>query len=300
MGKQAIPGASRSQVFYVNPWRATVVGRDTSDGPEHALYDERATRAPDEARVRNIRVYGVKEAVKIRKNGKHEDGPWSGEDVLEVIDGRGRTIDCRVAYDRALEAGEDPPLLKVEFERSDEDTQVGVMISLNEQRHDDTPMNRARKAGRLLANGRSREDVATMFGVTPQAVSTWQHLLGLSKKVQKAVDAERISASAAIELRELSHPEQNAKLAELLEHTNGKRPTKEQTRQKVQPDRPPRLTKSVAKRLVDDETWMQTLSPDAAALCRFLAGDQEALRKVPGLQRMLAKITTKPEGSQAP
>lgn len=292
MSKQAIPGAKRGTIFYVDPYRVTIIGRDTTHGAgDHPLYDERALRDPDETRVRNIRTYGVKETVKVRKNGRDEDG----QDVLEVIDGRGRTIDCREAYDRAEKAGEEPPLLKVEIERSDEDTQVGIMISMNEQRAEDTPMNRARKAVRVLAMNRSVDDVANMFGVTTKTIDNWRKLVTLSKKVQKAIDQGKIAASAALPLIKLSHQGQDEKLSELLEDAkeNGKKPTARNTKSKLDPEvraRPFRLTKSVAIKLVEREDFVEELSPDAHALLRFIGGDPEAVKDVPGLEGLIEEL----------
>lgn len=283
MGKQAIEG-KRGNLYYIDPFRVTIVGRDTDDGPEHPLYDpKRANRQPDPARVKNIRVYGVQNAVKLRKNGKLTEGPYKGEDVLEVVDGRGRTIDCRVANEEAAAAGEDPPLLKVELSRGDEDTQVGVMISLNELRLDDTPLNRARKAVRLLGNGWTLEGVAEVFGVSTQAVRNWQHLVELSKKVQAAVDEGKIAAHAALKLKDLSHKEQDAKLKELLAMTptRGNRPTVRDVEDKKRGStgaRPVKINRGLAKKLVAQEEWVEeNLSEDAQGILQFIAGNEKAL-----------------------
>lgn len=292
MGKQAIPGATRGQIFYIDPDQVTIIGRDTKHKEgEHPLYDERAKRDPSESRVRNIRTYGVLEAVKIRKNGKHDSGPLAGQDVLEVIDGRGRVIDCREAAKRAKKAGEDPVRLKVEFKKTDEDTQVGIMISMNELREGDTPMNRARKADRILSNGQSVANVANMFGVTRQAISQWRQLMSLSKKVQKAVDTDKLSASAALTLKKLSHDEQDAALAELIASSNGKRPTAAAVRGKVDNGYVPKLNRKLAVKVTEEEAFMESLSDDCGALIRFLAGDQKALKSVPGLGRLMKRIS---------
>jgi len=272
--------------------RVTLIGRDTKHKEgEHPLYDKRVHEDPNEALVANIRTYGNKVAVVLRKNGVHESGPYKGEDLLEVIDGRRRTIACREGAIRARAAGEVEQLLKVEFERSDEATQVGVMISLNEIRQDDTPMNRVRKACYVIASGRSVSEVATMFGVTPQAVKQWQTIIELAPAVQRAIDAGQLTAHAAKQLAGLSQEEQVTKLKEILSETNGKRPTGDQIRQRVKPDGAPKLSKRLVKKLVADEGWFSDLSDDAAAILRFLAGDEQALRKVPGLLSRMKKLS---------
>lgn len=292
MGKQAIPGAKRGNIFYHSPFRVTIVGRDVSAGPEHPLYDERAERPINEARVKNIRVYGVIDAVKVRKNGVHKGGEFDGEAVLEVVDGRGRVIDCREAHRQATEAGEDPPLLKIEVVKGDEDVAVGVMVSSNEQRDDDKPLNRARKAMRIMANGRSVKEVAEMFGVSRQTINNWRLMVEmLSKKVHAAIDKELITASAALELKDLSHAEQDKKLTELL--ASGGSTSSQQVKNAANGNKPVvlKFNKGAAKKLVDDEAWMGELSPDAAALARFIAGDEEAIDQVPGLKSRLKKMS---------
>lgn len=290
MGKQAIANAARGQVFYVHPNRVTIIGRDTEHrAGEHPLFDERAHRSPDEARVRNIRVYGVKHAVTVRKNGTHATGKFKGEDVLEVIDGRGRAIDCREAYTLAEKAGEEPPLLKIEFLREDEDTQVGVMISLNELRNGDTPMAKAKKAGRIIGMGRSIADVATMFGVTEMGVRQWLALLDLAKPVQKAVERGDIAASAATQLGKLSHEEQEAKLSELIATApKGKRPTAQKARQHVNGDDALRLTPGAARKILKKhDEWVRELSDDARILLQAFAGEPNAIKRVKGLSAIL-------------
>ena len=210
-----------------------------------------------------------------------------------MIDGRGRTIDCREAHSRAEKAGEAPPQLKVEFERSDEDTQVGVMVSLNEHRTGDTPMNRARKAGRILAMGRSVEDVANMFNVSAQAIGNWQRLLELSKPVQKAIDAGKIAASAAVQLRKLSHEDQKIELDKLIKEAkaNGKkRPTARQARGHVESSGQ-KLSKGVARKLLADEE--SELSAEVkAVLVWFVHGDDKAIKRVKGLTQALRKAVS--------
>lgn len=284
MAKQAIPDASRGTFFLVEPEMVTIIGLDTphKEG-EHPLYDERIKLPLDEALVRNIRVYGNKESVKIRKNGE----------VFEVIDGRQRTRAVREAKRRAVEAGEQPPKLKVELERGSEETMLGIMISMNELRHDDTTMVKARKASSLVALGHSEHSVAIMFGVSVQNIRLYRKVTELAPAVQKAIDRGEVSVNAATKLHPLSHEEQTNKLAELLQE--GSRPTAHQVRGKVArangEEEAPRLNKRVVKKLVADEDWLGGLSDDAAAILRFLAGDEKALKKVPGLMSRLKKLT---------
>lgn len=290
MGKQAIPGAGRGQVFYIPADRVTIIGFDTKHKKgEHPLWDERAAEPPSESLVRNIAVHGVKNAVKIRKNGLHEKGPYEGEHVLEVIDGRDRTKSCREAAKRADKAGEVAPLLKVEFERGSEDAQVSTMIMLNEQRKDDGIMVKAAKATRVLGMGHTEEQVANLFGVEVQSVNRWRKLVELAPAVQRAIELGKISATAAVRLHKLGHDEQIEKLAELI--ANGQRPTAAQASDKVKPETKRRSVQLLPKRklnkIIQDEQWVASLSEDAQALLRVFYGDKRAVGLVPGLRERL-------------
>jgi ParB-like chromosome segregation protein Spo0J len=283
MGKQAIEGAPRGQVFYVDPASVLVIGRDTKHkAGEHPLYDERCKAPLDEALVRNILRYGNRVPVLVRKNGVD----------LEVVDGRGRTLACREAARRATEAGEAPPRLKVEVVRDDEPTAQGVMISLNEQRRADDVLIKARKAARLLACGHSSDEVAVMFGVTGQAVRIWAKVAALAPNLQSAIADGKIAASAALALADLPAKEQAEKLAKALAASGGKRPTVEVVRQRRgAAGRKPsgfRLTKRVARAWLADGSLAGSLGREALAILRLVAGDTSLAEDIPALRSRIA------------
>lgn len=99
MAKQALEG-KRLNAFAMDASDLTIIGLDTKDGPEHPLYDERIFLPIDEAMVRNIRAFGVIEAINVRKNGPN----------VEVVDGRQRVRHARIASQRNVEEGL-PPIL---------------------------------------------------------------------------------------------------------------------------------------------------------------------------------------------
>lgn len=293
----------QGKVLFVHPERVTIVGRDNLKGADHVLYDERATRPVDMDRVKNIRRYGVMNAVKVRKNGIHRDGPWEGKDVLEVVDGRGRTIDCREAYRQAEEAGEDPPLLKIEMLYGDEDLAVGVMVSANEYRDQDQVLNKARKASRLMSNGRNENDIAHIFRVSTNTIRNWLSLLQLSIKIQKAIERDLLSPSAALELKELSHEDQDKQLAKILAEVDSKVTAKEvrqsvQNKQKKSKSKGLKFNKHAARVLEAslrdpdaEEDWLEECPEEAAALIRFIATDDlDALDHWPSLRKKLESI----------
>lgn len=294
MGKQAID-AKRGQYFWVSPYRPTLIGIDTphKEG-EHPLWDERIGLPPEENMIRNIAVRGVLEAVACRKNGKHKDGPFAGEDLLEVIDGRQRVKACRLAYDRAIAAGEEPPLLKIEIVRGSEETHHGIMISKNELRRSDGAAVRAKKAGRLIQLGHEVSDVANMFGVTEENVENWLRFNELILPVRRAVDQGKINYSSALQLCGKSREAQEKALPKLLEvagTTNGKRGVTTRIAKRIaegeEPSKPKRfLTPAQARALAQDEEFFESLSDDAQELLRIFGGE-DRINRVAGLREAL-------------
>lgn len=297
MGKQAFNGP-RGQHFYADPERVSVIGLagkegsgplDTSHGKgEHPLWDERVDIPVDVALAKNIKAYGVMESVKVRKNGKYPPGhPLEGEDIIEVIEGRQRTRSCRLAAKMAANDGTVAPLLKIEFQKTDEEGLFGIMISANEQRRDDLPSVKARKAARILAQGHPPAAVANMFGVTTTTVDRWTKFVELDKKVQSAVDQGKVSFTAATQLHGLSQEEQVTKLEELIAEGNT---TVEAVRRATPRSNggartPALLTKSKAKKLVGNEDFMEALDPDGRAILRLVVGDGAALDEVEWMKK---------------
>lgn len=199
MGKTAI-NAPRVNTFLVDPSALTIV-----TDPKHPLYDERVDLPLDENMVKNIMTYGVKETILVRKDG---------DDIL-VVNGRQRTKHAIEANKRLLKAGSEIVQVKIGLEKGDDAEMVGIMISTNRFRQDDSPLVLAKKAQRLMAFGRTPEQAATTFGVTSTAIRQWLLLLELAPAVQKAVERGEVSASAASKLHGLKRDEQIAALDEL-------------------------------------------------------------------------------------
>lgn len=211
--KQAIPG-KRLNAFAVDPKDLSLVVDEN-----HPLYDERVAFPVDEALVRNVMVYGVLEPVLVTKEG----------DEVLVVDGRQRVKAAIEANRRLSERGESELRVPCMVRRGNVESLFGVSVSANEQRLDDTPLGRARKAQRLDSLGYTLGEIAIVFGVTEQAIKGWLVLSECSPKVQKAVETGMISATAAVQLATLSAQDQVSKLEELIEKAptsgaNGKRP----------------------------------------------------------------------------
>jgi ParB family chromosome partitioning protein len=286
MSKSAIPGAKRGDIFWVEPEDVTIIGLDTlHKAGEHPLWDKRIFDPVPEAKVNNIRTYGVREAVKVRKTGMQD-----GKAVLEVIDGRGRTRAARLAKERAEAAGEVAPALPVMLVRESEERQIGIMVSCNEHRKDDDVLNKARKAAHIASMGRhSRGELANMFGVDNQTILLWENILALAPKVLEAIEQGKLSAYACRPLFKLPHDEQVEKLQELLE--TGIKPSEKNMRCVAAGNKPARrgalLPKPKIRKLISDEQFYGSLSPDAQALLRVILGEEDAIQDVTGLAERL-------------
>lgn len=283
MGKTAIEAKKRSDTLWMDPEKLVIVGLDTEEGPEHPLYDERIHLPVTEVFVDNIAEYGVIEPVIVRKNG----------DSLEVVDGRRRVRGAREANKRKGVEVSVPTMFRREPEQSGF---LGVVISLNEQRVDDNALVKAKKAQRMLNAGKSEQDVARAFGVTRVAIGQWVKLLDLALKVQRAVEAGKIAASAAATLVDLTHEEQEKKLEEMIAAgatsvTEAKR--QRQGRRSGRGDngqRGQRPSVKTLRVLNEDETFIGDLSNDCRHFLQWLLGGGEAhAKKVKGLWKALTK-----------
>lgn len=197
--------AKRANMFMFDPANLTIVGLDTTDGPEHPLYDERINLPLDEAMVKNVMALGILEPVGVRKNG----------DKVEVVFGRQRVRWAREANARFAKDGRQAMNVPVVVRRGDDSEHLGVLISENEVRQDDGPLQKARKAQKYTALGKTNDEAATAFGVTGQCVRNWLALIDLDGAVQKAVENGTISASAASKFAGLDREAQKRALAEL-------------------------------------------------------------------------------------
>jgi len=169
---------------------------------------------------------------------------------------------------------------------------LGVMISTNENRQDDDAITRAAKGQRMIDYGKTEEDVAVAFGISKQALKNLLALLDLSSKVQKAVQARKLSATAAIELRDLTHAEQNEKLAEMLATgATGVVETRRQrkARQNGKPTTPrgKGVGVKVLRKVAADEEFLDTLSPDAKDILLWILGDEARVKRIKGLTAVL-------------
>lgn len=208
MGTKAF--ASQANAYQFDPSELVLI-----TDPKNPLYDPRINLPLDEGLVRNIMFQGVIEPVVIVKQN----------DKPVVVDGRQRVRCALEANKRLKEQGKEPVRVVAVVRRGTETDLFGVSISANENRQDDTPMGRAQKCARFLAMGRSEEEAAVTFGVSNTCIKQWMKMLETTPAVRKAVEAGKLSASAAAQLANLDADEQDSALASALEEAthNGKK-----------------------------------------------------------------------------
>lgn len=178
--------------------------------PEHDLYDERVKWEPAESMILNIMTYGVLEPVLVRKNTE------TGQ--TEVVDGRQRIKACREANKRLRKSGQEPWRVEAVVRRSDAGTAIGMMLSSNEQRFEDTPLNRARKAQRMIERGKTEEEVSVALGVSKTTVGNLLKLIDAPAAVRNAVDAGKITATDGYKLAKLEPDKARVAVDKLVEH----------------------------------------------------------------------------------
>lgn len=193
------------------------------------LYDERIDLPYDEAMVLNMMYVsepggapqGVIEPLIVRRN--QETGK------IEVVDGRQRVKAAREANKRLRKQGLDPILVTAMVERGKDARLMGMLISANAHRLEETLSGRAQKAQRYIDLGRDPKDVAVLLGTSEATVKNLLHLLDAPAAIRNAADTEKISAANSYKLARMEPEEGRKKLAELLEkapRTPGKKRSK--------------------------------------------------------------------------
>lgn len=179
---------------------------------EHPLYDPRAESKIEPAFVTNLKINGLIHPVTVRKFQDKGVNKW------EVVAGRRRTLHLRQANKELKKSGSVLIPLKAIEVIGDDLQAIGIKVSENSWRKDDTFVAKARQAAQLLNMGMDVEGVANTLNVTGQTVRNYKAILGCDPAVIKAVEAGKIPASlAAVELAKLDKADQKAALASLLE-----------------------------------------------------------------------------------
>ena len=286
MGKQALEG-SRLNAFGMDPNDLTIVGLDTKDKQEHPLFDERIYESVSEERVLNVMRFGVLEAILVRKNGER----------VEVVDGRQRVRWAREANKRLLAHGGTEVKVPCMVKRTDDGDAMGIMIAANENRQDDSPVIRARKAQRYIDLGRSEEDVAITFGIPLTSVKGLLSLLDLDDQVQVLIHERRLSQTAALTLRDLPREQQREKAEEYATLGVTVEEAKRQTKMRKtngnghgEDARGVRPSMAVLRKLSESEDFIGGLSSDARDVMLWILGEEGRAKRIKGLVATLREL----------
>jgi ParB family chromosome partitioning protein len=180
------------------------------------LYDERVHLPVNEALVLNMLhapdgvPQGVLEPITAARNAE------TGK--IEVVVGRQRVKAAREANKRLRKKGQEPIRVPAMLRRTNPHGAMGILISENEHRQDDTPIGRAKKAQRYLDLGRDESEIAVLFGISVASVKNMLALLDAPAAVRNAVEAGKISTSDGYKLAKLEPGEAKEKVAALIEH----------------------------------------------------------------------------------
>jgi len=199
--KRSMPGVGRTDIFLFDPNELILV-----DDEAHPLYDPRVKLPVDDNLVKNIMVHGVIEPVVVRIGG----------DKPEVVDGRRRTMAARKANEILIKEGKEAIRVPAVRRRGEDGDLYGVLVSANGFRHEDSGLEKAKKATHMLDLGKTKEEVCVAFGWTMPHLKAHLSLLDLSAVAKKAVVAGKLSVTAASKLSSVPHEKQAAVIEELL------------------------------------------------------------------------------------
>ena len=200
----------RTSMYVADPMELCIVGGqdlppgergplDTdNDNLAHPLYDERIDLPLTEEFILNVNAYGVLVPISICKI----DG------LACVVAGRQRVRAARVVNARRKKSGEAPLKIECKIQRTNENRLLGVMITENEARQQDSHSVKMSKLRRLMERGVSAEDAAITFKIKPATVKSWLAFDDTASDALKiAVDDEKIPLTSGIELSRIKDPE---------------------------------------------------------------------------------------------
>jgi ParB family chromosome partitioning protein len=221
--RDALKAKGKTDVWYFDPEDVILV-----EDKESPVYDERVHNDYDEALVLSMMYapdgktpQGVLEILNGSRNAE------TGK--TEITDGRQRTKACREANRRLKKQGLPPIRLPVHLKRLNDSQRMALMITANEHRRQDSPMNRALKAQRYINLGHDEKEVAVMLGTGESTVKNLLRLLDAPAAVRNAVDSGKVSVSDGYRLAREEPEEARKKLGKLLEQaprTPGKKRSK--------------------------------------------------------------------------
>lgn len=220
--RDALNARGKRDVYMFDPDDLVLVTDEKSP-----IYDERVGLPIDEALVLNIMFAPDGTPQGVLEPGLGLRNPETGK--VEVIDGRQRVKAAREANKRLRKQGFEPIRMPLMIQRANGHRAMGMMISANEHRQDDTPLGRAKKAQRYIDIGRDESEVAALLGISEASVKNLLSLLDAPAAVRTAVESGKITMSDGCKLAKLKPEQAREKVAELLEkapRTPGKKRSK--------------------------------------------------------------------------
>src|SRR5580658_9498251 len=225
--RDALKAKGKTDVYFFDPVDLVLV-----KGKDDLLYDARAEESFDEDLVLNMLhrpdgkpPLGVIEPVIVRRN------PESGK--VEVVAGRRRVLAAREANRRFKSMGLSPIRVPAWIKRLDESSTLAALVSENEHRLADSPLNRAKKLQRYINLGHGEKEAAVLFGVSEATVRNMLLVLDAPAAVRHALEAGKIAATAAYQLAREEPAQAREKLAKLLELAPRAPGKKKQSREKA-------------------------------------------------------------------
>jgi len=242
--RDSLGAKGKTDVYFFDPEQLQLV-----TDPGSLLYDERVKDPVDDNLVSNLMFapdnktsLGIVEPVIGRRN--------TDTGKIEVVAGRDRVKAAREANRRLKAQGR--PLLRVPvwIRRIDDSHIFAQLVSENEHRRGDTPLNRAKKMQRFINLGHDERETAALFRVSESTVRNMLRLLDAPAAVRNALDTGRIAASDAYQLAREEPARAKKKLGELLEaapRTPGKKQRSDSAARAREILRGPRATPTPSK-----------------------------------------------------
>jgi ParB family chromosome partitioning protein len=179
-----IENTTRGEIFWMDASDERLV---VVTDKNHRLYDPRVEIPINEAMVSSISdpKVGIIEPVIVRNiGGKYE-----------VVEGRQRVRAARKAQAMVKNRTIRVPLI-VRSSVNDA-TAAGLSAIANNQRSEETPVQKGNRVKVLLETGHSKEEVSAIFGVSWQTISGWVKISEAPAELHQAIEDGSISASKA-------------------------------------------------------------------------------------------------------
>ncbi len=280
-GQQAVD-APRSSLFQVRPEDLFII-----TDKKHPRYDKRVELPLDEGLAASVHASGVIEPIIAWKDG----------DRIEVLDGRQRTRAAVESNKTRKKTGATLLRVPVVLRKIADDAVATSIRNQANIRVPDTILAKAESVKHdMEIHGKSESQAAAERGVGVATVKQWLRLLDCSAKVRAAVDEGRITLTHAVtHLAKLRREDQDAALAELVQHRGGaaRGPNKGSSTKATGKTKTGRPSIQVIKAIARHE-YAEPLDPQLRAFVDYVTGglDQDALiERVPALAPAFAPRT---------